>query len=97
MAKIFLHDVGHRHAQSGREILGRHQLLPVGILQQVDNALGEALSTSRGIELYGEFLGLRHLPEIGQIRAHNRYAIGARQVSNAATPRGRRIRHDSNR
>jgi hypothetical protein len=40
-------------------------LLPVGILQQVDNALSEALSTSRGIELYGEFLGLRHLPKIG--------------------------------
>jgi hypothetical protein len=72
-------------------------LLPVRILQQIDNALGEALIIPRRIKLYGEFLGLRHLPEIGQIRAHNRHAISARQVSHAAASRGRRIRHDSNR
>jgi hypothetical protein len=39
-------------------------LLPVRILQQVNNAIGEALTISRRIKLDGQFLGLRHLAEI---------------------------------
>jgi hypothetical protein len=33
VAKIFLYDVGHGHAQSGGEILRRHCLQLLGILQ----------------------------------------------------------------
>jgi hypothetical protein len=33
VAKVLLYDIGHGHAQPGREILRRHGLLLPGILQ----------------------------------------------------------------
>jgi hypothetical protein len=96
MAKILLHDIRHGHAQPGREILCRHHLLLLGILQQVDEALGETLSVSRRIKLDGQFLVLPHLPEVRQVSADDRHTISAGQVSNAAAPRGRGIGHDRN-
>jgi hypothetical protein len=94
MAKIFLHDVGHGHAQGRREILCRHPLLLLRILQQVDEAFGETLSVSWWIKLDGQFLPQSHLPEVGQISGNDRHAVSAGQVSHAAATRRRRIGHD---
>jgi hypothetical protein len=49
--KILLHDVGHGHAQPGREILSRHGVLLLGILQELDEAVRKPLCVSRWIEL----------------------------------------------
>jgi hypothetical protein len=46
------------------------------------------------IELDGKFFAVGHLTEIGQVRAHNGYAVGASQVGNTAASGRRRIRHD---
>jgi hypothetical protein len=92
--KILLHDIGHGHAQPGREILSRHRLLLFEILQEPDQAVRKPLRVSRRIEFDGQLLALRHLPEVGQVSADDRYAIGTGQVSNAAASRGRRVWHD---
>jgi hypothetical protein len=96
VAKIFLHDVWHGHAQRRREILCPHPLLLLRVLQQVHDALGKALSASRGIKLDSHLFPLRHLPEVRQISGNHWYAVGAGQVSHTAAARGRRIGHDCN-
>jgi hypothetical protein len=53
VAKILLHDIGHGHAQAGREILRGHRLLFSGVLQQLDQAVREPLRVSWRIELDG--------------------------------------------
>ncbi len=75
VAKIFLNYIGHGHAQRRGEVLRRHGGLLVRILQQPDQAFGEALSVSGRIKLNRQFLALRHLPEVAEIRTNNRYAI----------------------
>jgi len=39
VAKIFLHDVGHRHAQPRGEILDRHRLQLLRIFEQIDQTI----------------------------------------------------------
>jgi len=65
--QIFLHHVGHGHAQARGEILHRHPVLLFGVLKEVRQAIGESLGISRRIKLDGEFFALRHLPEVGNI------------------------------
>jgi hypothetical protein len=77
VAKIFLHDIRHGHAQRGREILCSHLLLLLGIPQQVHDALGKALRASRGIKLDCQLFALRHLPEVRQISGNHRHTVGA--------------------
>jgi hypothetical protein len=67
MPEIFLHHIGHGHAQSGGKILRRHHLLPFRILQQIQQRIRQSMGVSRWVELHRQFLTLRHLPEISQI------------------------------
>ncbi|HEX6822623.1 MAG TPA: hypothetical protein VF123_11235 [Candidatus Sulfotelmatobacter sp.] len=67
MPYVLLHHVGHGHAQAGGEILHRHLVLLFRVLKKVRQAISESLRVSRRIEFDGEFLALRHLPEVGDI------------------------------
>ena len=93
VAQVFLHHVGHRHAQSRREILRRHCILFVRIVQYAIQAVGESLSIPGRIEIYRQFFTLTHLPEIRKISTDDRHAKSARQMRYAAATGGRRIRH----
>jgi len=64
MPEIFLHHIGHGHAQSGRKILRRHHLLLFWILQQFQQGIRQPPGVSRWIEFHRQFLALCHLPEI---------------------------------
>ncbi len=88
MPYVFLHDVGHGHAQGRREILHGHLVLLLRVLKKVRQAISQSLSFSGRIKFDGEFFPLRHLPEIRNIRGDNRYTVSARQVRNAATTGG---------
>ena len=94
MAEIFLHNVGHGHAQRCGEILSRHDLLLFGIAEKRDQTVGESLSIARGIEFDRQFLTLGHLAEIGQVGADDGHAIGASQMRDTAAAGRRRIGHD---
>jgi hypothetical protein len=96
VAKIFLHDVGHRHAQPRGEILDRHRLQLLRIFEQVGQTIRQSLNIPWRIKLNCQLLALRHLPEVEQIRANNRHSIRARQVSHSAASRRRRIWHHGN-
>jgi len=76
MAKIFLHHVRHRHPQRRREILRRHGTLLFRIFQDSKQTVGEALSISRRIKLYRQFLALCHLAEICKVRTHDWHTEG---------------------
>ncbi len=89
MPEIFLHYIGHGHAQSGGKILRCHHLLLFWILQQLQQRIRQSLGVSRGIELHRQFLTLRHLPEISQICRNDGYSIGAGQVRYPAATRRR--------
>lgn len=67
MPYVLLHHIGHGHAQARGEILHRHPVLLFRVLKEVRQAVGESLRISRRIKLNGEFLALRHLPEVGNI------------------------------
>jgi hypothetical protein len=95
--QIFLHHVGHCHAQGSREILRCHGLLFRWILQQLNKAIGKTLRAARREKVDGEFLAQRHLAEIREIGANNRYAIGAGKMRNPAASGGGGIWHDCNR
>lgn len=53
MAYVLLYDIGHGHAQGGREILHRHLLLLVRVLKKRKQAVGQSDSIARGIEIDG--------------------------------------------
>ena len=53
------------------------------MLEQLDEAVGKALGISRRIKVDGEFLALRHLPEVREIGAYDRNTVRARQMRNA--------------
>lgn len=80
MPQIFLHYIGHGHAQSRREILRRHHLLRFLTVQQIQQSLSQSLRISRGIELHCQFFTLRHLLEISQICGNDGHAIGASKM-----------------
>jgi len=61
----------------------------------LDQAVREPCRVSGRIKLEGEFLLLRHLPEVRQVRANDRDSISARQMSNTTASCGRRVGHDS--
>lgn len=93
VAQIFLDDVRHSHSQCGRKILRRHRLLFCGILQQLNKAVCETLCVPGREKIDGKFFAQRHLAEIREIGANNRYSIRARQMGDAAASSGRRIGH----
>lgn len=45
--QVFLHDVGHRHAQRGRKVLDCHALLFLSVLQKIEQAIRKPLSVAR--------------------------------------------------
>jgi hypothetical protein len=67
MPYVLLHYIGHGHAQARGEILHRHPVLFFRVLQEVRQAIGESLRISGRVKFDGEFLALRHLPEVGNI------------------------------
>jgi len=67
MPYVLLHYIRHGHAQACGKVLHRHPVLLFRVLKEVHQAIGEPLRISRRIEFDGEFLALRHLPEIGNI------------------------------
>jgi hypothetical protein len=89
MPYVLLHHIRHGHAQARGEILHRHPVLLFRVLKEVRQAIGESLRISRRIEFNGEFLALRHLPEVGNIGRDNGYTVSARQVRNTAATGGR--------
>jgi hypothetical protein len=94
VAKIFLHHIGHCHAQRGGEILRGHELQLLRVFQQLDQTVRQALSIPGRVELDGEILALRHLAEVRKIGANHGHSISACQMSHAATSSGRRIWHN---
>lgn len=93
VAQVFLHHVRHGHAQPRREILHRHGLFLLRILEQSHQAVGEALRVSRWIKLDGKLLALRHLTKVSQISTDNGNPVGAGEMCNATASRRRRIWH----
>jgi hypothetical protein len=91
--QIFLHDVGHGHAQRRGEVLCRHGVLFVRILQQPRQAIRQSFCIPRRIELYRQFFTLCHLPEVRKISTDHRHAKGTRQMRHTAAAGGGRIRH----
>jgi hypothetical protein len=97
LAKILLHDGRHGHAQGGGKILDRHRLLFGRILEESDETIGQSLTVCSLMKLNRQFLAIRHLPEVGQVRAHDRNSIGAGQMGHATAARGRGIGHHRHR
>jgi hypothetical protein len=93
VAQVFLHHVRHGHAQPRREILHRHSLLFLGILEQSHQAVGEAVRVSRWIKLDGKLLALRHLTKVSQISTDDGNPVGAGEMCNATASCRRRIWH----
>jgi len=96
MPQIFLHHVGHGHAQCGRKILRGHGLLLVGILQKLHHAIRQSLGVSRRKEVDRQFFSHGHLPEVGQIGGNDRHPVSTGQVRHSAATGGRRIGHHCN-
>jgi hypothetical protein len=94
MAHVLLDNGRHRHPQSGGKILLRHGLLSCRIGEEPDQAGGQVFGTPGTIELNRQFFTIRHLTEIGKIRADDRHTVGAGEVGNAAAPRRRTVWHD---
>jgi hypothetical protein len=93
--QVFLYDVGHRHAQRGRKILGCHALLLLAVLQKIDQAIRESLRVSRRMEFNSEFFAHSHLPEVRKVGGNDWHTVRAGEVSySAATSRGG-VRHHS--
>lgn len=87
MPQIFLHDIGHGHAECSREVLHCHPLLPFRILQKFVEAIRQTLRISRWVELERQFFALRHLPEVSQIGRDDRNTIGACQMRHPTAAR----------
>ena len=94
MAKVFLHDRRHGHAQRCSEILNRHLALPFVICEQFDQASRQVLRVAWAIKIQRDFLSGCHLPEIGNVRGDDRHSVGAGQMCYTAASCGRRIRHN---
>ena len=75
----------------------RHHLLHSRIGQQMNQALGQVLGAARPVKFNRDFLAVRHLAKIREIRAHDGNPIGAGQMGHPATPGRRRIGHDGDR
>jgi hypothetical protein len=97
MAHVLLDDGRHRHPQSRRKILLRHRLLSCRIGEEPDQTGGQVFGTAGTIELNRQFFTIRHLAEVGKIRADDRHTVGAGEVGNPAAPRRRTVRHDGDR
>lgn len=97
MPQIFSNDDGHGHAQRGREVLQGHSAQILGTLQEMSHTIAQIVGVAGPIEFNCEILFFGHLPEILQVGADDRNAIGACQMRHAARPRGRRIWHDERR
>jgi hypothetical protein len=80
MPQILLHDRWHRHSQRGREILQRHGSQFFRILQKIDQTIRQVLRVAGAVEFHCQILALRHLLEVGQVRAHDRHTESAREV-----------------
>lgn len=89
MSQVFLHHVGHRHAECSREILDCHGLLLLRVLEKFLQAICQALGISGRVKVERQFLALCHLPEVSKVRGNNRNAVGASQVRHPAASRGR--------
>jgi hypothetical protein len=75
--QVFLHDIGHSHPQPSREVLHRHPVLLLRVLEKIKQAVCQSLGISRGVELNCQLFALGHLPEIGDIGGDNRNAVRA--------------------
>jgi len=84
--EIFLHDVGHCHAQRRREVLLCHRPLFFGILKELGQAVRKASCISGRIKLNRQVLALCHLPEVAQVCADDGHAVGTSQVCDSAAP-----------
>jgi len=87
--QIFLHDVGHCHAQSGSEVLRGHRVLLLGIFQEANQTVSEIVAVSCPIKFDRQFFSLSHLPKIGKVRTNNRHSILAGEMGHAAGTGGR--------
>jgi hypothetical protein len=95
MAKIFLHDVRHSHAQCSRKILLRHRLLLHRVLKKADQTICEISSIPSFVKSDRQFLSFRHLPKVGQVRTNNGHTVSAGQMRDSAATCRRGIRHHS--
>lgn len=86
MAQILEHNGWHGHAQCGREILNCHGLLLVGVSEEIYQALRQILGAARFIKLDRKFFSVGHLAKIGEVRTHDRNAVGTGEVGDAAAP-----------
>jgi hypothetical protein len=77
VSQILLHDIRHGHAQASGEILHRHPLLFLRILQKLKEAICQSFGISRRIKFDREFFALCHLPEIRDVGADDWHAVGA--------------------
>jgi hypothetical protein len=89
MSQIFLHYIGHSHAQCGGEVLHRHRILFLRIFQKAKQAVGQSFRSSWWVELDRQFFTLSHLSEIQKISADNRNTESACQVRDATATSGR--------
>lgn len=96
MPQVFQHDIGHGHAQSGREILLGHSLLPCRVGKKSNQAIGQIAGVAGLVELNRHPFAVGHLAKILQVRAHNRNSVRAGQVRHTAASRGGGVRHHGN-
>ena len=93
MAKIFLHDVWHRHTQCSREILICHRLLFCRVFKKTNQTVREICPIPRLVKAYRQLFALCHLSEIRQVCAHNGHTVSAGQMGDSAATRRGGIRH----
>lgn len=97
VAKIFLHDVGHRHPQPRGKVSHRHCLLLLIIPKEPNQTIRQGLPVPSFVEFDCQFLTICHLSKICDIRTHDRDAVSTRQVSDSAAPSRRAVRHNRHR
>ncbi len=89
MPQVLLDYIGHCHAQRGRKVLCRHDVLLVMIRKNPMETIRESLRIAGRKELDRQLFALSHLPKVRKIRTDDRNAKTTREVGNPAAS-GRR-------
>jgi hypothetical protein len=92
--EILPNDYGHRHAQRRGEISFRHLTPPFWMAQYRKQGVRKSIHISSLVKADGQPLGGSHVTKFRQVGRHDRQAIFASQVSDAAGSRSRRIGKD---
>jgi len=86
-SQILADDFRHAHTQRCRKILDAHLHLTLGIVQQLQQRLGQALHIAWFKEINCQPFFFGQLTKISNVRGDDRYSVSASQVRHPAGTR----------